>query len=280
MRRLPLKKTADGQIFLNLGCGGRSHAEWNNLDFVAAGPAVVQHDILSGLPYEAERIDAVYSAHFIEHLSPQEARAVLAESFRVLKKKGVLRVLLPDTEYNARLYVECLQTARSLHTPEAHEHYEWARLNLFEQMVRERPGGALAEFLTRSHHHDPDFIRSSIAGPDYDLFQRSLENLGPVRQTLWRRAKIMARRTLAPIMRTRVVATYFAGLFRSSGELHKWAYDSLSLTELLHAIGYVDVKSVSVRESAIPTFARYFLDVDPSGAVYKPNSLVFEAHRP
>ena len=88
MRRLlPLRKTADGQILLNLGCGARSHAEWNNLDFVAAAPSVVQHNILSGLPYEAESFDAVYSAHFIEHFSPEEARAVLAESFRRIAEK-------------------------------------------------------------------------------------------------------------------------------------------------------------------------------------------------
>jgi hypothetical protein len=77
---------------------------------------------------------------------------------------------VPDLEYNAALYLESLQVVQHAPTPTTLEHYESAILNLIDQMVREHPGGALGAFLVKLHV-DPDFIRTTIAGPEYDLFQ-------------------------------------------------------------------------------------------------------------
>jgi predicted SAM-dependent methyltransferase len=128
MKRHRLRVSSTGQTLLNLGCGARFHPDWNNLDFVPSGKDVTRHNILSGLPYADASFDAVYSAHFLEHLSPEQVRFVLGEILRTLKTQGVVRVVMPDLEYNARLYLESLQVAQCAPTPTTVEHYEWASL--------------------------------------------------------------------------------------------------------------------------------------------------------
>jgi SAM-dependent methyltransferase len=280
MRLLPVRRASNGTALLNLGCGPIFNPEWNNLDFISSDPCVIQHDILSGLPFAHQTFDAVYSAHFIEHLTADRARTVMTESRRVLKDGGVLRVVVPDLEFNARLYLQSLEDFRAHRTEQSREHYEWARLNLFEQMVRNKPGGVLAAFLTK-RHIDPEFIRSSIAGHDYDLFQPigsdSAPDAGRARRPS---ARDIARRLIGALRTTKVWQTYRNGQFQSSGELHKWGYDCVSMAELLRDLSYIDAKAMQPTTSDIPSFERYALDVDPSGAVRKPNSLFFEARRP
>src|SRR4051812_13287920 len=90
-----LRQTANGQRLLNVGCGNRFHLDWNNVDLVASDPAVRSHNVLKGLPFEASSFDAVYCSHFLEHLASTTVEAMLAEFRRVLKPKGVVRIVVP-----------------------------------------------------------------------------------------------------------------------------------------------------------------------------------------
>ena len=38
--------------YLNLGCGLRFHPAWTNVDFVAADPSVIAHDLRKGVPFK------------------------------------------------------------------------------------------------------------------------------------------------------------------------------------------------------------------------------------
>jgi hypothetical protein len=134
--------------------------------------------------------------------------------------------------------------------------------NLIDQMVRERPGGALGAFLVKVHV-DPDFIRTTIAGPEYDLFQQVASAPG-------RGAIAVIKQGVRNLLKRR---------FHSSGELHTWMYDSFSLSKLLGEIGFVDLRRVEPAQSDIPGFARYLLDRDGAGAVSKPNSLFMEGRK-
>jgi CMP-N-acetylneuraminic acid synthetase len=48
----------------------------------------------------------VFISHVIEHISHLKIQKILAEINRVLKKDGVLRILVPDMEKFAKAYVE------------------------------------------------------------------------------------------------------------------------------------------------------------------------------
>jgi hypothetical protein len=69
------------------------------------------------------------------------------------------------------------------------------------------------------------------------------------------------------------------GLFRESGEIHRWMYDRFSLERLLTQAGFVDVKVCRADMSAIPDFNSYDLDTQCE-IVRKPDSLYMEAVKP
>ena len=67
------------------------------------------------------------------------------------------------------------------------------------------------------------------------------------------------------------------GAFRLGGEVHQWMYDVLSLQRLLQKCGFSTIRQCTVKESNIPNFGGYALDLIEDGSVYRPNSLYMEA---
>ncbi len=59
----------------------------------------VHHNLTDGrLPFENGAMEAVYSSHCLEHLTPQDARKFFAEARRCLKPGGVFRIVCPDMD--------------------------------------------------------------------------------------------------------------------------------------------------------------------------------------
>ena len=65
------------------------------------------------------------------------------------------------------------------------------------------------------------------------------------------------------------------GLFRNSGEVHRWMYDRFSLKRQMEKSGFTDVKKCTAYESGIAGFPGFNLDV-AEGKVRKPDSLFME----
>src|SRR5262245_1221859 len=109
LSRLPTSQAATTDppplCALNIGCGARFHPAWINLDLAPQHPSILQHDVTLPLPFPAEGFDAVYHAHVLEHLPRERARFCLSECARVLRPGGILRVVVPDLEQIARLYL-------------------------------------------------------------------------------------------------------------------------------------------------------------------------------
>ena len=59
-------------------------------------------DLAQGIPFPDNTVSAIYSSHFLEHLTFRECQKFLDESIRVLVKGGVFSVCVP----NARIYIE------------------------------------------------------------------------------------------------------------------------------------------------------------------------------
>jgi SAM-dependent methyltransferase len=86
---------------LNLGGGTQQLLGWINLDLRRG------HDLRRGLPdWQDASVEAVYSCHFLEHVTHAEGERLLGEVYRVLKPGGVVRIGVPDFELFARAYVE------------------------------------------------------------------------------------------------------------------------------------------------------------------------------
>jgi len=81
---------------LNVGCGQYPLLYWTNLDADQAAFADRYHTV-PPLPYEDGTLDDIYAGHFLEHLTPWDARAFLAECLRCLAPGGRIGILVPDT---------------------------------------------------------------------------------------------------------------------------------------------------------------------------------------
>ena len=67
-----------------------------------------------------------------------------------------------------------------------------------------------------------------------------------------------------------------AGRFSLNGELHKWMYDSYSLTSLLEEVGFKSVELKTYNESRIVDWSQYMLEVNEDGNEYKVNCIYME----
>jgi len=81
---------------LNVGCGLWPLLYFTNLDESAQAIAdVIVH--VPPLPYDAGGLDEIYAGHFLEHLTPDEAEAFLADCYRCLVREGRIGIVVPDT---------------------------------------------------------------------------------------------------------------------------------------------------------------------------------------
>ena len=117
---------------LNLGCGYQIVDGWINVDYGLGArlskipflksinkrvrlfnldnwdTRIFLHDLTKEFPWKKESIDIIYSSHTLEHFSRSEGLGFLNECFRVLKKGGIIRIVVPDlqdivNDYNNKL---------------------------------------------------------------------------------------------------------------------------------------------------------------------------------
>jgi SAM-dependent methyltransferase len=93
-------------------------------------------NLVNGVPYPDETFDVVYHSHLLEHIDRDRAPGFLSECFRVLKRGGVIRVVVPDLEQLGRAYVRALDGPSD---PAANPEYQAALVEMFEQMVTQTP---------------------------------------------------------------------------------------------------------------------------------------------
>jgi SAM-dependent methyltransferase len=257
MKRLPVKHDSAGRALLNLACGTRTDASWNNLDFSPYAslrrrprivkllrevgflsaeryqrlqeidPAIIRWNLARGIPFAESTFDVVYHSHFLEHLEREAAVKLLGECYRVLKPGGILRIVVPDLETLVLLYREALEAFdKSGDTRENEAAYDSAIVDLFDQMVRRGSSGA-------------------------------------AQQKPW----------------VRTIERLIRGGASDTGETHRWMYDRQSLPRILARLGFTTIRQHYATTSGIAGWERCFLDHNPDGSVYKTKSLYVEASK-
>ena len=264
------KPNAAGLKLLNLGCGARRHPAWTNADLAPAGDDVLHVDLRKPLPFPDREFDAVYASHVLEHLTPREAAHLLGEVRRVLRPGGIARVVVPDLEGIVREYLAAVD-ALDGGDDEACWRHRWMTIELLDQLVRTRPGGAMARWWSCNPVPADAFIRTRLgvqatAAIEAIRSQQAASGKPPLRPT--------------EILHAPPTSDRKALRFSNSGDRHKWMYDRISLGELLAASGFCEPRRVTAVESRIADFPAYELDADVEGAVHKPDSLFMEAVAP
>jgi predicted SAM-dependent methyltransferase len=273
---------------LNVGCGSVFHPTWVNLDLVSNSVDVQAFDIRQGFPFPNSTFDACYSSHLLEHFTLEEARSFIEECFRVLKPGGILRVVVPDLEGITKSYLLALNQVKS-GLVEAVPNYDWMMLELCDQLVRTASGGQMYTYLLNSKIEDRIFIRERI-GSEADYFWQ--QNTNSTEPNIWLKLKSQSRTRLLKKLREKVAGFLVAivagretqlafeeGVFRHTGEVHRWMYDCFSLQRLLKNSKFNPVCLQSPYESQISNFNTYELDV-VNNQVRKPDSIFVEGTKP
>jgi SAM-dependent methyltransferase len=111
--------------FVQFGCGNSCPQGWANFDVspmlrlrvlpivgriavarLSGFPGQVMFgDIVSGLPVSPNSVEAVFSAHVIEHLHREDVPRALQNVHRILAPGGIFRSVLPDISKLARSYL-------------------------------------------------------------------------------------------------------------------------------------------------------------------------------
>lgn len=118
------------KIYVNYGCGLSAPEEWINYDAsptlkIQRNPIlkallknklnvifpknVLYGDIIKGLPIDNNSCDGLYCSHTLEHLALDDFRTSLINSYKVLKKGGIFRCVLPDLEWSAKEYIRNIE---------------------------------------------------------------------------------------------------------------------------------------------------------------------------
>ncbi|WP_167136724.1 methyltransferase domain-containing protein [Diaminobutyricimonas sp. TR449] len=95
----------EGDIRLNLGSGHIPLEGYVNVD-TRDLPGVDLVADAAHLPFEANSVTEIFSAHFLEHFPEEQlTRVLLPEFHKILKSGGLLRAVVPDVDAMIRAYV-------------------------------------------------------------------------------------------------------------------------------------------------------------------------------
>ena len=114
---------------LNLGCGSQVPDGWINVDYAMGArfmkiplfrafnkklkifnldwnERIYLHDLTKKFPWADSSIAIVYSSHTLEHFSKEDGQRFLVECHRVLRKDGIIRIVVPDLHHDVIEYLE------------------------------------------------------------------------------------------------------------------------------------------------------------------------------
>jgi predicted SAM-dependent methyltransferase len=278
--------------YLNIGCGHRYHPDWVNIDMVAQGEGVLEHDLSMGLPFDKEQFEVVYHSHVLEHIPREAVGSFFLDCHRVLRRGGILRMSFPDLEFAARTYLEQLEKAVGSNDSVQLAKYEWMQIELLDQMVRNQSGGAMKTFL---HGVKDEPVRQFVIDRCGLEVQQMMAAAAQSPKSFQQKvSKFKALSTKAKFnFLWNTFSDFFIGKiwlwgdarkawqignFRMSGEVHQWMYDRVSVAQLLKDAGFSDIKILTAGESQIRDWTTFHLDTE-NGQTYKPESLFVEAKK-
>lgn len=277
--------------FLNVGCGNKYHKDWTNIDMASNNPDVMCYNLLKGFPFNDNKFDVVYHSQVLEHIPKEKAFDFIQECYRVLKKNGTIRVVVPDLENIVDEYKRYLNENLINPSKGTEANYDWILLEMYDQTVRNYGGGLMGKFLQQEKMVNVQYVIDRIG-----YFDRSIPNpkkfLSKTKDAFKGNNKavgliVFSKKAMGFTIRKVICAIrnffnlflgekYKLGNFRLGGEPHLWMYDRYSLSRLLKDVGFRELKIKNSFESDIPNWNLYELDVK-DGLAIAPKGLFIEA---
>ena len=71
---------------------------------------ILHHNLYYSIPFRDAVVSNVFSSHFFEHLTPETAKFVACEAYRVLKPGGLIRITVPSLDTAVGRMKEAIQS--------------------------------------------------------------------------------------------------------------------------------------------------------------------------
>lgn len=139
----------EGNNFINLGSGCNVVPGCINIDFYTTKGIDYGADLRRPLKIASDVVDGIFCEHTVEHLTYAEAGRLLNECHRVMKKGGVIRVVVPDIS----LFIE------NYHNRNSSWFQKWERLMFIDSTDQDRARRRLdtplqaISFVTQEYGH-------------------------------------------------------------------------------------------------------------------------------
>jgi len=99
-----IEQKDDGLFKLNIGSFiDMFYYNWLNIDIIDLGDfskgqayKFIQHDVTKGILFEDNKVDMIFTSHFLEHIDRTQGKQFLKECYRVMKPGGVIRISVPN----------------------------------------------------------------------------------------------------------------------------------------------------------------------------------------
>jgi predicted SAM-dependent methyltransferase len=278
-----IRRSRDGHALLHIWRTGEIYqqknqgvlfSEWNNVYFSPlpqpSSSHAIFHDLGSPLPFEDKSFDGIYACRVMEHLSPKDGDRFIADLCRLLKPGGVCRLSTPDLEELAEEYLRQLKRGWEDPAEKNLMRFYWIKLQMLDQMVRERSGGDMWDAIQRGYY-DSEYAKERFEDVFEEFLPRPAQKTAAPRvvppRPPWLRAirRIAGRayRSAAAKLQAKPQAAPIDP--RRSFEADKWLHDRLSLRICLEQAGFRDYRVKDFRSSDIPGWDRFQLDKSKSG---------------
>lgn len=156
-------------------------------------------------------------------------------------------------------------------------------IELFDQMIRTKIGGEMLIFINETRNsNDIELKRFLQSRCGQNIFDDNKNIKIPLKdkisidkiQNKMINIYLKCIRCLIPSnLRDEVFIN------TSIGERHKWMYDRYSLPRLLSKIQFKNIEILDYKNSNIPNFNNYYLDINKDGTPYKGSSLYIECRK-
>lgn len=107
---------------LQIGCGPNLFEGWLNTD-LNCNDKIAYLNAGNKFPIDSDSFDFVYSEHLFEHLKVEQQLNMLSESYRILKKGGILRIAMPNIDFLFNVFANTT-------IPENIDYVDWTVQNM------------------------------------------------------------------------------------------------------------------------------------------------------
>ena len=259
--------------FLNIGCGNIfiDSDNWVNIDQLPFDKRVKKVSLEKNLPFPDNAFDVVYSSHVFEHILPHHLPKVLTECNRILRKGGMIRIVVPDFQEMVESYLELKHLDQI-------ERASFIKHEILDQCVRHYSGGRLLNWYEKAGTDSSlkNFIamRNGHFLTDVLAHVKSSKRLSGINFKRIQRGILRRYFLMLVLMMPRSYKSNLVSLAHL-GELHKWIYDFDDLSFLLKKSGFGKIQRVSAKKTRIENFPLEPLDLTRWGQIRKGKESMF-----